>query len=245
MNRPAGPRVTWLSPEDPPEAFPELAMACREPEGLLAAGGDLSEARLLHAYKNGIFPWYSDGEPILWWSPDPRCVMRPDAFHVARRLRRSLTNSSWEVTFNRAFDDVIRSCAGQRLGQHGTWITAEMNAAYHGLHHNGWAHSVEVWDGETLVGGIYGLAIGKVFFGESMFSRADNASKIAMLALTSELSRSGIELLDCQVESAHLMSLGAGLLTRQEFSALLQDACEPADPYVNWPRARSLVASLL
>lgn len=244
MNSPSAPRIAWLSPTDPPDAFPAAETACIEPEGLLAAGGDLSEARLLYAYRHGIFPWYSEGEPILWWSPQPRCVIRPAEFHLARRLRRTLRQSAWEYSFNSAFDAVIELCAGQRMGQSGTWITADMQQAYRALHRSGWAHSVEVWDGSELVGGIYGLAIGRVFFGESMFSRADNGSKIAMLALTRALLDGNFALLDCQVESAHLMTLGAVLLSRADFNSLLRAACEPAEPYTVWPDQRGRVTAL-
>lgn len=204
----------------------------------------MSEARLLHAYQHGIFPWYSEGEPILWWSPEPRCIILPAEFHLARRLRRTVQRSSWEVSFNSVFDEVIMQCAGQRMGQSGTWITDDMSLAYRALHRSGWAHSVEVWDGNRLVGGIYGLAIGRVFFGESMFSRDDNGSKIAMLALTRTLLERGFALLDCQVESAHLMTLGAKLLPRTAFNDLLEQACQPADPFRDWPDQRSPVAAL-
>ncbi len=238
-------RIVWLRADDPPAAFPDIASACREPNGLLAAGGDLSEARLLAAYQRGIFPWFDVGEPILWWSPDPRCVMRPADYHVSRRLRRTLATSAFSVRYNTAFAEVVTGCAGRRLGQHGTWITADMVAAYAALHRSGWAHSVEVWNGTTLAGGVYGLAIGKVFFGESMFSRESNASKVAMLALTRELQSRAFALLDCQVVSAHLLTLGAISMPRREFAEILGTACVSSDRLNDLPRAEIDVKSLI
>ncbi|MFQ5983082.1 MAG: leucyl/phenylalanyl-tRNA--protein transferase, partial [Woeseiaceae bacterium] len=208
------PRIAWISQDDPPEAFPEVSAALTAPDGLLAAGGDLKPERLLYAYRRGVFPWFDDGQPILWWSPDPRCVMRPDAFHVARRLRRSVRNSSLEFGFNGDFSSVMQACAADRVGQQGTWITEEMVEAFSTLHDEGWAHSVEIWRDDELVGGLYGIAIGKAFFGESMFSRQSNASKIAMWALCAHLVRHRFEILDCQVVSPHLTSLGAILMPR-------------------------------
>lgn len=239
------PRLTWLAPDDPPEAFPDIARACIEPDGLLAAGGDLSEKRLLYAYRHGIFPWYDESQPILWWSPDPRCVLRPGNYHVARRLRRWLQSSRLEVRFNTAFAEVITGCAGQRIGQRGTWITGDMSAAYLALHRGGWAHSVEVWSGDELVGGLYGIGIGRVFFGESMFSRETNASKLAMLALCQELARREFLLFDCQVVSAHLMTLGAETMTRRDFRTLLDVACEPQTPLDPLPAIGIPAASLI
>jgi len=220
------PRITWISAGDPPEAFPALDKAFAEPEGLLAAGGDLSAERLLYAYRHGIFPWYDEGQPILWWSPDPRCVLRPGDFHLARRLRRSLKGSGFQISFNSVFNDVIRACAAERKGQPGTWITDDMNAAFSALHQAGWAHSVEVWRDDLLIGGLYGLSIGKAFFGESMFSLESNASKSAMFALCEELASHGFAVLDCQVVSPHLLSLGATLMPRQKFALLLEKACK-------------------
>ncbi|HZD54501.1 MAG TPA: leucyl/phenylalanyl-tRNA--protein transferase, partial [Woeseiaceae bacterium] len=171
------PQIKWISRGDTPGAFPDIHSALAVPNGLLAAGGDLSSERLLCAYERTIFPWYDRGQPILWWSPDPRCVLRPEAFHVSRRLRRSLRKSALTITFNAGFERVIRACGEPRHGQAGTWITAEMIEAFCRLHDTGWAHSVEVWLDRRLVGGIYGLAIGRAFFGESMFSRVTDASK--------------------------------------------------------------------
>jgi leucyl/phenylalanyl-tRNA--protein transferase len=220
------PGIAWISRDDPPDAFPPVNRAFREPDGLLAAGGDLSAARLLYAYRHGIFPWYDDGQPILWWSPDPRCVLVPQEFHLARRLRRSLRSSGLEVSFNSAFDEVIEACAAHREGQSGTWITEDMKKAFKAMHRDGFAHSVDIWRGGELVGGLYGLSIGSVFFGESMFSRESNASKAGMLALCGELAQRHFELLDCQVDSPHLSSLGAKLIPRSEFARILAKSCK-------------------
>ena len=232
----AAPRITWISRDDPPEAFPPLDAAFTEPDGLLAAGGDLSPDRLLYAYRHGIFPWYDEGQPILWWSPDPRCVLLPAEFHVARRLGRALKQGDFAVTFNASFKYVISACAEDRDGQAGTgtWITSDMHRAYLRLHELGWAHSLEVWSGDVLAGGIYGLGVGQAFFGESMFSRVTNASKAAMLVLCTELENQGVGILDCQVVSPHLASLGARLMPRSEFSALLEIACV-ADKQLSLP----------
>ncbi len=239
------PRIAWISEDDPPDAFPEISAALTAPDGLLAAGGDLKPDRLLYAYRRGVFPWFDSGQPILWWSPDPRCVIRPDSFHVARRLRRTIRNSDLSVSFNKAFSTVIESCALDRVGQEGTWITAEMIEAYSSLHAQGWAHSVEVWRDDELIGGLYGLAIGMAFFGESMFSQASNASKIAMWALCDHLAHQKFNILDCQVVSPHLTTLGATLMPRAEFGALLKRACDPATRLIDWPENRLPVAKLL
>jgi len=232
------PRITWISREDPPEAFPDVGSAFDTPDGLLAAGGDLSEARLLYAYRHGIFPWFDEGQPILWWSPDPRCIIRPDEFQISRRSHRYLRQSGFEISFNTAFNEVIAKCAEDRVGQQGTWITAGMTDAYSILHGNGWAHSVEVWSDGDLCGGLYGLAIGKAFFGESMFSRHSNASKAAMSALCHLLRKAGFAVLDCQVESPHLLSLGARLMPRAEFATMLSAACEPQSQLLTFPAGR-------
>jgi leucyl/phenylalanyl-tRNA--protein transferase len=228
-------RIEWLSPADPPEAFPDVSHALTEPDGLLAAGGDLRSERLLAAYARGIFPWFEKGQPILWWSPDPRCVLWPQRLHLSRRLRQQLRNSSAELRFNTAFGDVIRACAGRRRSQQGTWITDDMVAAYERLHRDGWAHSVEIWEANDLVGGLYGLCIGKVFFGESMYSGQANTSKMALLGLTRHMRSAGLELLDCQVASPHLFTLGAQLMSRREFSEFLAAACDPPEPHGAWP----------
>lgn len=239
------PRITWISSNDPPEAFPAIDAAFDTPDGLLAAGGDLSQERLLYAYQHGIFPWFDDGQPILWWSPDPRCVMVPSEFHVSRRLNRFLKNSDFEIRFNGAFEQVIERCAEDRSGQDGTWITAEMLAAYTDLHVDGWAHSIEVWSDQALVGGLYGVSIGQVFFGESMFSRLSNASKAAMLALCRVLDLNDFSLLDCQVESPHLLSLGAHLEPRESFATILANSCSDAERFVEWPAKAHKISTFL
>jgi len=228
-------RVAWLSPTDPAEAFPPIELALREPDGLLAAGGDLSKERLLTAYRRGIFPWYEEGQPILWWSPDPRCVLRPADFHASRRLRQYARQSEFTLSCNKAFAAVIEACAGDRKTQQGTWITQDVMSAFVALHSDGWAHSIEIWDGDELAGGIYGLSIGRVFFGESMFSHKDNASKFAMLGLCSILWQNDFDLLDCQVLSQHLLTLGAQLIDRSEFSQILDKSCAQADQFASWP----------
>ncbi len=209
---------------DPKSGFPPVDQALEYPQGLLAAGGDLTPARLLDAYRHGIFPWYSDDEPILWWSPAPRCVIYPDEVHISRRLRRQYNKGSYSLTVDTHFSDVIEACAGRRPDQHGTWITQDMKNAYIRLHHLGHAHAVEVWSDGKLAGGIYGLALGKVFFGESMFSRERDASKIALVALCRQLHRWGFEILDCQVKNPHLVSMGAVEISRETFQQHLQAA---------------------
>ena len=206
--------IPLLFPHDPINAFPAATDALVEPNGLLAAGGDLSVERLLYAYRHGIFPWYSDGEPILWWSPDPRCVLFPDHLRISRSLRKTLRNRPFEIRFDRDFRSVIESCAAARPGSTGTWITDEMIDAYCDLHAANHAHSVECWLDDRLVGGLYGVAIGPVFFGESMFSSARDASKLALV----ELVQSGrYQLVDCQLPSEHLFSLGAQSVAREQF----------------------------
>ena len=239
------PNITWISSDDPPEAFPEIESAFDIPDGLLAAGGDLSPERLLYAYQHGIFPWYDSGQPILWWSPDPRCVLRPHEFHASKRLRRSLSRSKLEVSFNQAFSTVIAACAEDRIGQQGTWITDDMADAYSRLHQQGWAHSIEIWQENRLAGGLYGLAIGRAFFGESMFSRQTNASKAAMLALCQQMVLNDFEILDCQVESPHLVSLGASLMPRNKFAAVLRRACNTNSQYLDWPVGRRQMLDFL
>ena len=211
--------LAWLAPGDP---FPPTSQALEDPAGLLAAGADLSTSTLLKAYRRGICPWYSDAQPILWWSPEPRLVLFPEHFHASRRLLRSLRQPHWRFSLNTAFERIIEACADTpRRGQGGTWITAEMHDAYCQLHQLGHAHSLEVWHGNEIVGGIYGVRVGRVFFGESMFSHARDASKAAMAMLCRIHDTLQMELLDCQVESAHLLSLGAEILPRREFEQQL------------------------
>jgi len=225
--------IPWLS-EDP--IFPPLDTAMAEPNGLLAAGGDLTPRRLLAAYRHGIFPWYSAGEPILWWSPDPRMVLFPDALKISISLAKTLRNAKYEVRLDSAFGDVIRACAGKpRAGQAGTWITAEMQEAYRALHRMGYAHSVETWMGGKLAGGLYGIALGAAFYGESMFSDARDASKIALAHLCAYLKRRGFGIIDCQMETAHLASLGARPIPRRDFAARLDELCLRGDAPAPWP----------
>lgn len=238
-------RVVWLGPDDPDDAFPPVSHALREPDGLLAAGGDLSSTRLLCAYRHGIFPWYDEGQPLLWWSPDPRCVFTKGNFHLSRRLRRALRQSTAEVRFNTSYDEVITACAGPRRYEQGTWITPDMMTAYRQLHREGWAHSVEIWRTGSLVGGLYGLAIGQAFFGESMFSRDNDASKIALLVLARMLDSGQLGIVDCQVPSSHLLSLGATLIPRAEFTARLSPLCTPPIRFEKWPPAPISVCDLL
>ena len=212
--------LTWLKRDT--LTFPPLAKAMREPNGLLAAGGDLSADRLIQAYRHGCFPWFSEGQPILWWSPDPRTVLFPDELHVSRSLGKLLRQQRYQVSFDRDFAGVIEACAAPRKDADGTWITDDMQKAYIELHARGHAHSVEVWDDGELVGGLYGLAMGQLFFGESMFSRADNASKYGFVTLVRQLQAWGFVLIDCQMPTDHLQSLGARSIPRPVFADYLQ-----------------------
>ncbi|MGQ7819389.1 leucyl/phenylalanyl-tRNA--protein transferase [Metapseudomonas furukawaii] len=212
--------LSWLQRDS--LDFPPLGRALREPNGLLAAGGDLSPERLIQAYRHGCFPWYQDGQPILWWSPDPRTVLPPQEIHISRSLAKLLRQARFRVTFDQAFADVIQGCAGPRNYTDGTWITSPMQAAYIELHERGVAHSVEVWKDDELVGGLYGLAIGRIFFGESMFSRADNASKVGFATLVRHLHDWGFVLIDCQMPTQHLQSFGARPISREKFARYLQ-----------------------
>ena len=224
--------VKGLTRESPD--FPPLQQALREPNGLLAIGGDLSAARLISAYRHGCFPWYQAGQPLLWWSPDPRTVLFPPDLHVSRSLAKTLRKTPLRVTYDQAFERVILACAGPRRDADGTWITAEMRQAYQQLHTQGWAHSVEVWDGNQLVGGLYGIAMGKLFFGESMFSHVDNASKIGFVTLVRDLAAWGFVMIDCQMQTAHLQSLGASCLSRERFAEYLAKYLDQAS-MAAWP----------
>jgi leucyl/phenylalanyl-tRNA--protein transferase len=221
--------ITWLAPEGDREWFPPLDQALDEPEGLLAAGGDLSPARLLAAYRRGIFPWYSAGQPVLWWSPNPREVLEPAEFKRSRSLAKTLRNRGFEVSFDRDFAGVVRACAARRENSTGTWITPEMHSAYCELHTRGHAHSVEVRLDGALVGGLYGVLIGRVFFGESMFSRERDASKAALAGLVERGIVAGLQLIDCQLPTPHLRSLGSKPVSRTEFSALVSTATQADD----------------
>jgi len=206
--------LTWLERDDP---FPPVEKALRNPNGLLCAGADLSVPRLLAAYRNGIFPWYSGDEPILWWSPDPRMVLFCDELKISRSLAKNLRNKGFETRIDSAFAKVIKACAEPRKEGAGTWISAEMQAAYVALHRAGHAHSVETWLDGRLVGGLYGVAIGRAFFGESMFSRETDASKVALVALVEELRRRDCPMIDCQQRTPLLASLGAREIPRRQF----------------------------
>ena len=222
MNAVMDERVTipcWLSPED--QKFPDVNLALHEPDGLLALGGDLSPERLLEAYRSGIFPWYDEGQPILWWSPNPRAVLFPSRLKVSRSLAKTLRQGRYRITLDQDFRAVMEGCAAPRKGAPGTWITRAMIEAYTELHARGYAHSVEAWCGDRLVGGLYGVALGKVFFGESMFSRSADASKVALVHLARQLEIWGYGLIDCQLYNDHLASLGAELISRSEFISLL------------------------
>ena len=215
--------ITWLSPQDAPDSFPPADQALDDPPGLLAAGGDLSPARLLAAYQRGIFPWFSAGQPVLWWSPDPRAVLFPEEFRCTRSLAKTIRNGGFVVELDRDFAAVIDSCAAPRAHSPGTWITSDMRNAYLNLHRLGYAHSVETYRDGLLVGGLYGVRLGSVFFGESMFSRERDASKVALAKLVDVSRVNGIAVIDCQLASRHLESLGSRAIARAQFQALLRE----------------------
>ena len=230
--------IPWLGRDDP---FPPLASALQHPNGLLAAGADLSPERLLAAYRQGIFPWYAEGEPILWWSPDPRMVLIPHELKVSRSLAKTLRNRDHEIRFDSAFEAVMQGCAlrgadhaAPDTGETGTWITADMRAAYQRLHQLGYAHSVETWIEGELAGGLYGVAIGRMFYGESMFTRVRDASKIAMVHLVRRLERQGCGMIDCQMHTRHLASLGARAIPRSKFSLRLLELVDYAVTPTKW-----------
>lgn len=223
--------LTWLDPHNDNQPFPHPDRALTEPDGLLAAGGNLTPRRLLRAYRMGIFPWYSADQPILWWSPDPRLVLLPECLKVSRSLRKTLRKRVFTITADTAFEQVVAACAGPRQGEPGTWITSEMYRAYCRLHRLGHAHSIETWQQGELVGGLYGVALGQVFYGESMFSWISDASKIALVALTAQLQRWEFAVIDCQVTTTHLLSMGAVDIPRSSFLQLLECYCpQPGQP---------------
>ncbi|MDO9103601.1 MAG: leucyl/phenylalanyl-tRNA--protein transferase [Methylovulum sp.] len=227
-------KLTILNPKNPGQDFPSVKKALTEPDGLLAIGGCLSKIRLINAYRHGIFPWYNPGEPILWWSPDPRLVLFPEHLLVSRSLQKTLRKNSFSVTFDQAFDDVVNACAELRAEDAGTWITEDIKRAYNDLHQCGMAHSVEAWQDGELVGGLYGVALGQVFFGESMFHSRTDASKVAFAVLVGRLKCWGYQLIDCQVHTQHLTRLGAEEIDRDYFIQLLDRYCDqPIDP-VAW-----------
>jgi leucyl/phenylalanyl-tRNA--protein transferase len=223
--------IPWLGPHDP---FPPVNRALREPNGLLAAGRTLSVPTLLEAYALGLFPWFNEDEPVLWWSPDPRMVLAPADLHVSSSLRRRLRKGGYEVRADTAFAAVMRACAAPRPGQPGTWITRRMIDAYVRLHEAGHAHSVETWVEGTLVGGLFGVAIGRAFFGESMFTTVTDASKIAFVHLVRQLERWGFGLIDCQMKTPHLASLGAREIPRAAFVAEIARLTKQQGPTGRW-----------
>ncbi|MBS0337618.1 MAG: leucyl/phenylalanyl-tRNA--protein transferase [Proteobacteria bacterium] len=223
--------IPWLDRHSP---FPPVERALKVPNGLLAAGGDLSVERLLSAYRSGIFPWFSDGEPLLWWSPDPRMVLHTDEFRISRSLAKSIRNRGYEVRVDTAFAAVLEGCAGPRRHQPGTWLGPEMRAAYLQLHQLGYAHCFETWRDGALAGGLYGMAIGRMFYGESMFARATDASKVALAALVAELRQRGFPLVDCQMNTSHLASLGAREIKRADFLRAVSALVNYAEPPGRW-----------
>lgn len=226
--------IYQLNGTKPETIFPDPARAEREPDGLLAIGGDLHPRRLLQAYAQGIFPWYSEDQPILWWSPDPRTVLYPEKVHVSRSLRKLLRRGGLSLRIDTAFEAVTRECAAPRADQGGTWLSPEMQIAYQRLHHMGVAHSIELWRQDELVGGLYGLAIGRAFFGESMFSRIASASRVVMVFLCERLERFGYRFLDCQVFNPHLESMGAEEISRARFLDELAAAVSVSEPAAMW-----------
>jgi leucyl/phenylalanyl-tRNA---protein transferase len=212
--------IPWLNADDP---FPDVTRALRDPNGLLAAGADLSEARLIEAYRGGIFPWFGEGQPPLWWSPDPRMVLLPPEFRISRSLGKRLRRRDYEIRTDTCFETVMRACAAPRDGQDGTWITPEMVAAYCALNRRGLAHSVETWIDDKLAGGLYGIALGRMFYGESMFTHATDASKLALAHLVRQLERLGFGMIDCQMKTSHLASFGAREIPRSEFMLMLRE----------------------
>lgn len=228
-------KIYWIADKISADDFPDVSSALRDPDGLLAIGGDLQPSRLLNAYQRGIFPWYNQGQPILWWSPNPRCVLSPDEVHISTSLRKTLRQHRFQVTFNQAFEQVIRLCAGPRDGKPGTWISEEIIHAYKGLYDLGNILSAECWYNGNLVGGLYGIVIGKVYFGESMFSKMSNASKVAMVHLAAQLQFHQFQLIDCQIYSTHMDSLGAKNISRDQFVNILKHYCQKTENY-NWPR---------
>jgi leucyl/phenylalanyl-tRNA--protein transferase len=227
-------QLTLLDPYNPLQAFPAPENALTEPNGLLAFGGCLSTHRLLRAYELGIFPWYNPGEPILWWSPDPRLVLFPEHLLISRSLQKTLRKQLFQIKYDSAFEKVMLGCAAPRIGSSGTWINKEILKAYHTLHKLGKAHCFEAWQENELVGGLYGVSIGQVFFGESMFHTRTNASKVVFVMMIKQLSDWGYQLIDCQVTNSHLLSLGAEEIPRPQFQTLLTKLCPLAPATEAW-----------
>ena len=227
-------KLFWISANKYEHTFPPISEALTDPDGLLAAGGDLSIERLLEAYRHGIFPWYNHTQPVLWWSPDPRTVLYPGHAHVSRSLKKTLNKNIFTITFDQAFSKVITECSAPRGDGHGTWLTTEMIDAYINLHQNNHAHSVECWQDDKLVGGLYGVSVGRVFFGESMFSRVTNASKVCLVKLSDYLKEWNYDLIDCQVESDHLGRMGAEQISREKFAHQLDQSCPKKPATKSW-----------
>lgn len=226
--------LTVLDPKRPNQPFPDTHHAMTEPDGLLAIGGCLSSERIINAYQHGIFPWYGPSEPILWWSPNPRLVLFPDKIKISRTLRKTINRNIFKTTIDTAFTQVIEACSSPRDHESSTWITPEMKEAYNHLHQQGVAHSIETWHQNELVGGLYGLAIGQVFFGESMFHRKTDASKVAFVHLVRNLQNWQYQLVDCQVRTEHLISLGAEEICRSEFINKLKELCQKSPSHLAW-----------
>lgn len=221
----------WLDPNQPEQAFPDLDQALEDPNGLIAIEGCLSAKRLINAYRAGIFPWYNENEPILWWSPDPRLVIFPNKINISRSLAKTLRKPHYEVRFDTAFESVIQACSNPRKDAMGTWISDDIQKAYIDLHRLGIAHCVETWEQDVLVGGLYGVSIGRVFFGESMFHTQTDASKVAFVHLVRKLESLKYAVIDCQVKSQHLISLGAEEITRRQFRSILDQHCDYPDAW--------------
>ena len=232
---PRNNQLYWVRDNVIAEDFPAINAALKEPDGLLAIGGDLSPERVLNAYRRGIFPWYNEGQPVLWWSPDPRWVLEPATVKISRSLRRTFNRKKFIVSFDTHFQKVMALCAAPRKDTDATWITKDIMHSFTLLHKQGYAHSVECWSEGRLVGGLYGIAIGRVFFGESMFSRMSDASKVALVSLARQLQEWNFHLIDCQVYSRHLQSLGATAMPRTRFADLLKQFCTPHIQH-NWRR---------
>lgn len=227
-------RIPWIDPDDHISPFPDVETALREPNGLVAIGGPLSPPRLERAYRCGIFPWFAEDQPVLWWSPDPRLVIYPRQLHTSRSLRKRLRQKSYRISTDQRFQAVIDACAAPRPEQQGTWITPEIRAAYFELHRRGIAHSVEVWHNSALVGGLYGVSLGAAFFGESMFSRATDASKIALVWLATQLDAWSFNFIDCQIPTPHLSALGGVEIPRRQFIRELDSALAHPTRFGPW-----------
>lgn len=224
----------WIEPDSAADNFPPATAALSQPDGLLCFGGDLSAQRLLCAYERGIFPWYSEGQPIMWWSPSPRCVIYPHEVKISRSLKKTMRNGGYDFSMDNAFTEVVAACAAPRDADGGTWITQDMQNAYTHLHQLGHAHSTEVWKDGVLVGGLYGIAMGRIFFGESMFSTERDTSKIALVCMTHRLRQHGFQLIDSQVTSAHMLSLGAREIERTTFLSTLNKYCHVENAIHLW-----------